>query len=87
MALGAAQRDVMRMVLRQGLVLAAAGLAIGIAAALGLARFLGTLLYQVEPADPVTFAGAAAGLTAIALAATYVPARRASRIDPMAALR
>ena len=87
MALGAAQRDVLRMVLRQGLVLAAAGLAIGIAAALGLARFLGTLLYQVEPADPVTFVGAAAGLTAIALAATYVPARRASRIDPMAALR
>ena len=87
MALGAAQRDVLRMVLRQGLALAGTGLAIGIAAAIGLSRFLSTLLYQVEPADPVTFASAAAGLTAIALAATYVPARRAARIDPMAALR
>jgi putative ABC transport system permease protein len=87
MALGAGRRDVLTMVLRQGLGLIGAGLGIGMCVSLVLARFLAKLLYETGPSDPVTFVGAAAGLSAIAMLATYVPARRATRIDPMPALR
>jgi putative ABC transport system permease protein len=87
MALGADRGDVLSMVLGQGMALAVAGVGIGLGLSMALARFLGTLLYETGPADPVTFGAAAAGLFAIALLATYVPARRATRIDPMTALR
>ena len=87
MALGADRRDVIRMVLLQGGRIAAAGLIIGVAAAFGLTRYLEKLLYSVSPADPVTFAGAAAVLGLVALLACYVPARRTLRVDPMTALR
>jgi putative ABC transport system permease protein len=87
MALGAGSREVLSMVLRQGLSLVAAGLAMGVGVSLLLVRFLGTLLYETGPADPVTLAAAALGLSAIAILATYIPARRATRIDPMLALR
>ena len=76
MALGAGRREVLSMVLGQGVVLVAVGLAIGLGVSLVLARFLGTLLYDTGPADPVTLAAAAAGLSAIALLATYIPAQR-----------
>jgi len=86
-ALGAQRADVLWMVLRYGLKLALAGLVIGTVAALGLTRLLTGLLFGVQPADPLTFAAAAGLLCAIALLACYFPARRAMRIDPMAALR
>jgi putative ABC transport system permease protein len=87
MALGAGRRDVLSMVLRQGLSLVGAGLSIGLVVSMLLVRFLAALLYETRPADPVTFAGAAGGLALIALVATYIPARRATQIDPMTALR
>jgi ABC-type antimicrobial peptide transport system permease subunit len=86
-ALGAQKEIVMRMVLRQGLILAAVGVAIGLALALGLTRLMSTLLYGVSPVDPVTFAVVAIGLLGVALLASYVPARRAAGVDPMNALR
>ena len=87
MALGADRRDVRRMVLRQGMALAGIGVAIGLVAAVGLTRFMASLLYGVEATDPATFATGAALLTAIALVATHLPAVRASRTDPLVALR
>ena len=87
MVLGAEARQVRAMVLRQGLALAAVGVAVGLALSLGLTRVLSSLLFGVSPADPVTFGLVAVGLTAAALAASYVPAARASRVDPMAVLR
>jgi putative ABC transport system permease protein len=87
MALGASSADVSRLVLRQGLKLALLGIGIGIAGALFTAPFLESLLYEVEPRDPTTFVLIAVVLVAVALAASYVPARRASRIDPFVALR
>ena len=87
LALGAQPSDILRMVLGKGLRLAAIGLAIGIAAALGLTRLMDTLLYNVTATDPVTFAGVAALLILVALAACWIPARRAMRIDPADALR
>ena len=87
MALGAGRREVLSLVLRQGLTLVSAGLAIGLAVSMLLVRFLDALLYETRPADPMTFLGAAGGLAMIALLATYIPARRATRIDPMTALR
>ena len=87
MALGAGRRDVLSMVLRQGAVLMGLGIACGLAASIALARFLSTLLFEVPPTDPAAYAVAALGLSAVALVATYVPARRATHIDPMAALR
>jgi putative ABC transport system permease protein len=86
-ALGARPGDVLGMILRQGMTLVAMGLAIGLVASLGLARLLKSLLFQVEPTDPVTFAGVALVLAATALIACYVPARRALRVDPLQALR
>jgi putative ABC transport system permease protein len=87
MALGAEPRDVLKLVIGQGLKLALAGAAIGFAGALALTRLMNGLLFQVSPTDPVTFIGVTALLTIVALAASYLPARRAMRVDPMIALR
>ncbi len=87
MALGADRGDVRRMVLRQGVILAGIGVVIGLVAAVGLTRFMSSLLYGVEATDPVTFAAVAAILLAVALVASYLPAVRASRTDPLVALR
>ena len=86
-ALGAQQGQVLRLIMRQGLVLAASGVAVGIALALIFTRLLRSLLFGVQPFDPVTFIGVAFLLTLIALAACYLPARRAMRVDPVVALR
>ena len=87
MALGAQPADVLRMVIGEGLALAGFGIAIGIGAALALTRFLGSLLFQIKPTDPTTFAGVAILLMFAAAVACYIPARRAMRVDPMVALR
>jgi predicted permease len=86
-ALGAQRGDVLRLVVGQGAMLAGIGIVIGIAAAFGLMRLMASLLYGVTPLDPLTFIGVAILLLAVALAACYIPARRAMRVDPMAALR
>jgi putative ABC transport system permease protein len=86
-ALGAGRRTVLSAVLRQGLALTAAGLAIGAALALAMGRVIAAYLYGVSPRDPATFLAAGALLTAVALAACYLPARRAARVDPVTALR
>jgi putative ABC transport system permease protein len=90
MALGAEKRQVFQMVIAQGLRMAVVGLTLGAAATLILARLLSSfshLLYGVGPSDPVTFAAVSLGSTAVAVLACYIPARRAARVDPMAALR
>lgn len=87
MALGASRANVLADVLRQGMALALAGSVTGIAGGLILSRLMATLLYGVRPSDPLTLSGAAVLLTMVALAACYVPARGATRIDPMVALR
>ncbi|MEJ2009216.1 MAG: ABC transporter permease [Acidobacteriota bacterium] len=87
MALGAERRDVLRMVIAQGLKLSMIGLAIGIAAAFALTRFLSSQLYGIKPTDPLTFVAVSLILAAVALAACYFPARRATKVDPMEALR
>ncbi|HEY2375128.1 MAG TPA: ABC transporter permease [Gemmatimonadaceae bacterium] len=86
-ALGAAQGTILRMVLRQGLMLAGAGVVLGLAIAAAATRLLASFLFGVPPTDAVTFAGAAFLLTAAALAASWVPAHRAAACDPMIALR
>jgi predicted permease len=86
-ALGAQRSDVMRLVLGDGAKMALVGVGLGVVAALGLTRFLTSVLYGVSATDPVTFAAVAMILNAVALAACYVPARRAMRVDPMVALR
>jgi predicted permease len=87
MALGAAPGDVLREVLGQGLRLSAAGIAAGIVAALGVTRVLSKVLYGVTPTDPVTFFSVAMLLLLVALAASYIPARRAMKTDPILTLR
>jgi putative ABC transport system permease protein len=87
MALGAERRDVLAMVLRQAAVLACAGLAAGLAASLALTRFLSTLLFEVRTTDLATLATITVLLAAVALAASYLPARRAASVDPTVALR
>jgi putative ABC transport system permease protein len=87
MAVGAGTGDVLRLVLREGMGFSLIGLGVGLALALALSRVLGSQLYQVSPLDPAAFAGAALILLAVATLACYVPARRATRVDPMEALR
>jgi predicted permease len=87
MALGARPPDVLRIVVRQGVGLSAVGAIIGILVALGATRYLASLLYGVRPFDPPTFLAVALLLSLVALAACYIPARRASRVDPLVALR
>jgi predicted permease len=87
MALGAGRRTVARMVLAESLLVVAIGIAIGLAAALAAGRFVATVVYGLEPTDPVTMGLAAGVIVAVTLAAAYVPARRAARVDPMVALR
>jgi putative ABC transport system permease protein len=87
LVLGARPGDVVRLVLSQGLRPAIVGAALGLAGALGLTRFLAGLLYGVHPTDPVTFVMAALLLAGVASIASYIPARRATRVDPMVALR
>ena len=87
MALGAQRRDLLRLVVGQGILLVLIGSAIGIGAAIGVTRFISTMLYGIHANDPQTFAGVAILLTLVALAACYIPARRAMRVDPMIALR
>jgi putative ABC transport system permease protein len=87
MALGAGAGEILRLVLRRGLGLVGLGLAIGAAGALALTRLLQTLLFGVSQTDPVTFGGVIAVLGAVALVATWIPARRAMRVDPLVALR
>jgi ABC-type antimicrobial peptide transport system permease subunit len=87
MALGATPRDVVRLVVRQGMMPVVIGLGVGLVAALGLTRLLAGMLYGVSPRDPVALAAMAAVLVAVALLASYLPARRATRVDPLVALR
>jgi predicted permease len=87
MALGAQAGDVLRMVVKQGIVLALVGAAIGIGTALGVTHYLSAMLYGVRPNDPVTIVAVAVLLTLVALAACYIPARRATEVDPIVALR
>lgn len=86
-ALGARARDIERLVIAQGVVLALIGAAIGGVAAFASTRVLGALLYSVSATDPIAFGGVLAGLCALALAASYLPARRAARLEPMDVLR
>ena len=87
MALGAETRTVVRMLLRRGAVIAAGGLAIGLLLSLALARLLASLIWGIDALDVGTFAGVSALLLAVALVASWVPARRASRVDPLISLR
>ena len=87
MALGAQRNDVLLLVARRGIALAVVGAAAGIGAALGVTRFMASMLYEVRANDPTTIAGVAALLGLVALAACWIPARRATRTDPMVALR
>jgi ABC-type antimicrobial peptide transport system permease subunit len=86
-ALGASQCNILSLVVRQGMALALSGMMIGLAAALLLTRLIRSLLFGVEATDPITFTGIALLLAMIALLASYIPAQRATRIDPLISLR
>src|SRR5262249_48492350 len=86
-ALGAQQRDVLRLVVGQGLSLAAVGVCAGLVGAFGITRVIASLLYNVTPTDPISFGGVSVFLAAIAAVASYIPARRAMKVDPIVALR
>ena len=87
MALGARRSDVFRLIIREGALLGTLGIAIGLGIALLITRFIGTLLFGVTATDPVVFGSVAATFMAVTLLACYIPARRATRIDPQVALR
>jgi putative ABC transport system permease protein len=87
MALGAQASDILKMVMKQGLTLAILGVAVGVVAALGLMRLLRSLLFEVQTTDAATFALVVSTLFGVALLACYLPARRATKVDPLAALR
>jgi putative ABC transport system permease protein len=87
MAMGAPQAQLTRMFIGHGMRLAAAGVACGLAAAVALTRLMSSLLFDVSPLDPMTYAGVSLGLVAAAVAASYVPALRAAALDPVDALR
>jgi putative ABC transport system permease protein len=87
MALGAPGESVQRIFVSRGLVLTGIGLAIGLIAAAGSMRLLSSMLFGVKPFDPITYLAVVAGLGGVALLATWLPARQATRIDPMLALR
>jgi putative ABC transport system permease protein len=86
-ALGAQRNDVLRLIVGHGALLGGIGVAIGLVGALAVTRFLRTMLFGVSPFDPISFVGVALALTAIALLASYIPARRAAKVDPVEALR
>jgi ABC-type antimicrobial peptide transport system permease subunit len=87
MAIGAQRFDVIRMVVRQGIVLAVVGVVVGIAAAFGATRIMSTMLYHVKAMDPLTLAAVSMLLLLVSLVACLLPARRATRVDPLIALR
>lgn len=87
MAIGAQPRDVFRMILGQGMLLTIIGMVAGLLGAFGLTRLMATMLFGIKPTDPVTFAGVALLLTAVALVACYIPGRRATKVDPVNSLR
>lgn len=87
MAIGARPGDVFRMILGQGMKLALIGVALGLVGAYGLTRLMATMLFGVEPTDTATFASIAVLLTAVALAACYLPGRRATKVEPVISLR
>ncbi|HYL75227.1 MAG TPA: ABC transporter permease [Bryobacteraceae bacterium] len=87
MALGARRKEIVRMVVGQGMAVALTGIAVGVAAAFGLTRLMASLLFDVKPNDPLTFAAVAIALTATALLASCIPALKAARVDPLLALR
>jgi putative ABC transport system permease protein len=87
MAMGASRENVRTMVLRSGTFLSLTGTMIGVVGALAFARLIESLLYQIPPRDPTTYFGVCAILAIVALLASYVPAMRATRLDPMVALR
>jgi putative ABC transport system permease protein len=87
MALGAQRSHVLRLMLGEGMKMALLGVAIGMAAALGLTQLMASMLFGVSATDPITFGGVGLVLTGVALTACYIPARRAMRVDPMVALR
>jgi len=87
MRLGAEPAGVLGMVLAQGLRMALTGVVLGLMGSFAFTRFMRSLLFEVSPTDPATFAGVSLVLVVVALAASYIPARRATRVDPMAALR
>jgi putative ABC transport system permease protein len=87
MAIGARPRDVFRMIIGQGMLLAFLGVIFGLASAFALTRLMATMLFDIAPTDPVTFAAIAILLSAVALLACYIPGRRATKVDPMISLR
>ncbi len=87
MALGAEPRDVLKLVIGQGMILAVVGIGLGVAASLALTRLLSSLLFGVSTTDPLTFISLSVLLGGVTLLASYLPARRAMKVDPLVALR